>query len=149
MKLAEELEKLDQLHKAGSLTDVEYADAKARLLKGGPLSNLSFNQWAMALHSSQLLGLVLPLVGYILPIVIWQLKKQDFPELDAHGKMVANWLISELIYLVICCLLTLAVVGLPLLIALIVLGIVFPIMGTVKASEGQLWKYPMTISFLK
>jgi hypothetical protein len=33
----------------------------------------------------------------IAPIIIWQLKKNEFPELDAHGKVVVNWIISVLI----------------------------------------------------
>ena len=35
MTLAEELQKLEQLHQNGSLTDTEFSQAKARLLKSG------------------------------------------------------------------------------------------------------------------
>src|SRR6516164_8926161 len=48
------------------------------------------NQWAMALHLSQLAHFVVivPFAGFIAPILIWQLKKGEFPGLDVHGKIV-------------------------------------------------------------
>ena len=55
-------------------------------------------QTGMFLHLSQLLNMVIPLAGVVVPIVIWQMKKDETPALDAHGKMVVNWLISSLIY---------------------------------------------------
>jgi hypothetical protein len=50
-------------------------------------------QWAMLLHLSTLAGFIAVGAGFIAPIVIWQIKKTDYPELDPHGKNVANWLI--------------------------------------------------------
>ena len=40
-------------------------------------------------------------------------------------------------------------VGFLLLPVLAVLGIVFPIIGAVKANNGEFWEYPLTIKFLK
>jgi uncharacterized Tic20 family protein len=45
--------------------------------------------------------------------------------------------------------LILAIIGIPLLIALMVLMVVFPIIGAVKANDGKVWKYPLSIPFLK
>ncbi len=44
------------------------------------------------------LGYVIPFGGLIAPILIWQLKKEQFPDLDQHGKMVVNFIISMLVY---------------------------------------------------
>lgn len=41
MTLAEELSKLEELHQRGSLTDTEFAQAKARLLRGEPTAALA------------------------------------------------------------------------------------------------------------
>jgi uncharacterized Tic20 family protein len=106
-------------------------------------------QWAMFLHLSLLAGYIVPGAGFVAPIVIWQLKKADYPELDEHGKMVANWLISALIYGAISFLLVFVVVGVPLLIVLGILLVVFPIVGAVKANNGELWRYPLTVTILK
>lgn len=105
-------------------------------------------QWAMWLHFSLLAGLLVPVAGLIVPIVIWQLKKDDFPMLDSHGKIAVNWLISSLIYATIFFILSFVVIGIPLLLILGVLSIVFPIVGGIKANEGKLWKYPLSINFV-
>ena len=109
------------------------------------------NQWAMALHLSQLAHFVVivPFAGFIAPILIWQLKKGEFPGLDVHGKIVVNWLISALIYGAVSALLLIVLIGIPLLVVLGILGIVFPIIGGIKANNGETWKYPLSISFLK
>lgn len=46
-------------------------------------------------------------------------------------------------------LLLLVIVGIPLLILLGVIGIIFPIIGGIKANNGEVWKYPLSISFLE
>jgi hypothetical protein len=106
-------------------------------------------QWAMFLHFSLLAGFMVPLAGLILPIVLWQVKKNDLPGLDVHGKVVANWIISELLYGVGCIVLAFLVVGIFLLLGLMVLGVVFPIIGGIKANNGELWRYPLSIQFFK
>jgi uncharacterized Tic20 family protein len=103
----------------------------------------------MFLHLSLLSGFVVPLAGLVVPIVLWQVKKGELPGIDAHGKVVTNWIISLVIYAVACTLLILVIIGIPLLIALGIVGIVFPIVGGIKASNGQLWKYPLSIPFFK
>jgi uncharacterized Tic20 family protein len=106
-------------------------------------------QWAMFLHLSQLAGYIIPLVGLIAPIVIWQMKKDEYPILDEHGKAVVNWIISELIYGAICFVLVFIVIGFPMLMVLGILAVVFPIIGGIKANNGELWHYPMAINILK
>lgn len=102
----------------------------------------------MLLHLSQLAGFIIPFAGLIAPILIWQLKKAEMPELDVHGKIIANWLISGLIYTVISGILVFLVIGFFLLAVLGILAVVFPIIGALKANEGRAWKYPLSISFI-
>lgn len=106
-------------------------------------------QMGMFLHLSQLLNLILPPAGIIVPIVLWQMKKEETPALDAHGKMVVNWLISSLIYFAVSGVLCIILIGFLGLLALGIMSIVFPIIGGIKANNGELWEYPLTIKFLK
>jgi len=106
-------------------------------------------QMGLFLHLSQLLNIIIPFAGVIVPIVLWQVKKDDIPALDAHGKMVANWLISSLIYLAVSLVLTLVLIGILGFIAVGIMSVVFPIIGAIKANNGELWEYPLTIKFLK
>jgi uncharacterized Tic20 family protein len=162
MSLSDELLKLHQLHQAGAITEQEFVDAKARLLSGPNVGSSSplppaipdpqtvatkTKEWALLLHLSQFAGMVVPMAGFIAPFVIWQVKKDEYPELDAHGKVVANWLLSFLIYGIVCFLLVFIVIGIPLLIALCLIAVIFPIIGAVKANNGELWPYPLSIKF--
>ncbi len=106
-------------------------------------------QMGLFLHLSQLLNFILPPAGLVVPIVLWQMKKDAMPALDAHGKMVANWLISSAIYWAISFVLMFVLIGFVGFAILAVLGVVFPIIGAVKANNGEFWEYPLTIKFLK
>ncbi len=166
MDMADELQKLEELHRAGTLSDEEFARAKdavigrasapqdaqptvfASPMDPAAVKEHQSRQWAMMLHLSLLAGFLVPFAGLIVPIVIWALKKDELPAIDAHGKMIINWIISMIIYAVVSGLLIFVVLGIPLLLALCVVGVVFPIVGAIKANEGVLWKYPLTITFL-
>jgi uncharacterized Tic20 family protein len=107
-------------------------------------------QMGLFLHLSGLaFALVFPL-GIVLPILLWQTQKDKMPALDAHGKMVTNWMISATIYGVISFVLMFVLVGFLTGAAVWLMAIIFPIIGALKANnEGELWEYPLTIKFLK
>lgn len=106
-------------------------------------------QMGMFLHLSQLANVILFPIGIVLPIVLWQTQKEKMPALDAHGKMVTNWMISVTIYGIISFLLIFVIVGILLIAAVGLMGIIFPIIGGIKANNGELWEYPLTINFIK
>lgn len=106
-------------------------------------------QWAMWIHLSNLANYILWPLSIALPIILWQIKKDELPAIDAHGKAATNWTISFSIYMIVGVLLSFVLIGIPILIAVGIAGIVFPVIGGLKANEGKLWKYPFTIQFLK
>jgi uncharacterized protein len=127
-------------------------------------------QWAMFLHFSLLASILVPYAGLIVPVIIWQIKKDDLPEINPHGKVVVNWIISVLIYGVVCFALvsvfigliftsTSGYIGMPffpsfgiiwILVSIFaILNIVFPIIGGIKANNGEVWKYPLSLHILK
>jgi uncharacterized Tic20 family protein len=106
-------------------------------------------QMGLWLHLSQLANVILFPVGIVVPIVLWQTQKDKIPALDAHGKMVVNWMISAVIYAVASIPLMFVLIGFLTLLAVGIMGIVFPIIGAMKANNGELWEYPLTIKFLK
>jgi len=103
----------------------------------------------MLIHFSVFAGYIAPLAGLIVPIVLWQIKKDELPSVDAHGKMVLNFILSVILYGVIGFVLTFVLIGIPLLIALSIACVVFPIIGGIKANAGELWQYPLVINFVK
>ena len=118
-------------------------------MNGNDLSNqdIQARQWGMFIHLSILAGYVIPLAGFIVPIVLWQMKKNEHPLIDAHGKNVCNWLLSLVIYGAIACVLVLVLIGFLALWILGLLNIVFAIVGGLKANNGEVWAYPFTIRF--
>ena len=60
-----------------------------------------------------------------------------------------RWIASEMIYLLVSGLLAIVVVGAFIAPVVFILGLIFPIIGALKAKEGELWPYPMSIEFLK
>lgn len=107
------------------------------------------NTWAMVLHLSMLSGLIVPLAGLVVPIVIYVLKKDTMPELVPHGHVVFNWMISAVIYAIVGAILSIILIGIPILIALGILSLIFPIIGGIKASDGIVWPYPLSIKVFK
>lgn len=158
MNIAEELERLGRLKESGTLSEEEFQKAKESLLRQSEPVSQKFSQalnnvtsdvnlWSMIIHLSQLCGYLLPLAGLIVPIILWQVKKNDSPVIDQHGRVVTNWILSVLIYYAAAALLSIIFIGIPLLLALVVVGIVFPIVGGIKANSGEIWVYPLSISF--
>ena len=105
-------------------------------------------QMGLLLHLSQLANLIMFPIGIVVPIIIWQTQKEKMPAIDAHGRMVVNWMISCTIYTIISLVLMFVLVGFLTILVVALLGIIFPIVGAVKANGGELWNYPLTIKFL-
>jgi len=176
MSIADELERLGKMKADGLMTEEEFSLAKAKLLAsqdgassakpnlekdGGaatetqassnPLGNLNFNvnQWTMFIHLSGMAILVFPVVGAALPILLWQIKKDESEVIDRHGKMVANWMLSLMIYFIASAVLTFVLIGLVTGLAVTAITVVFAILGGLKANDGEFWEYPLTIKFIK
>jgi uncharacterized Tic20 family protein len=103
----------------------------------------------MLLHLSQLLMFVLPVLGIAAPIVLWAINRDKDAQVDLHGKMILNWLLSAFIYSVVGVVLAFVLVGFVVILAVVIASIVFPIVGGVKANDGIFWKYPLCITFIQ
>jgi uncharacterized Tic20 family protein len=150
----EDLKILDQLREKGSITEEEYQREKAKILNettssstssgSKPLFGLEENTYLMLMHVSQLLGLLIPLAGFVAPVLMWVINKDINANVDLHGKNILNFTISYLIYSAV-----LAIIGIPLLVVLGIVYLVFVILAAVKANNGEYWRYPFIIQFLK
>lgn len=107
------------------------------------------NTWALIMHLSLLAGFLVPLAGLVAPIVIYLIKKEALPGLVAHGHVIFNWIISVVVYVIIGGILTIVLIGVPILIALAIVAVIFPIVGAIKASDGLVWRYPLSIQVFK
>jgi uncharacterized Tic20 family protein len=105
--------------------------------------------WCVLCHASALLGLFFHFFGHLLgPLLVWLIKRDLSAEIDANGKESLNFQISMLLYDVIAGILCIVLIGIPILIALWVLNTVLVIIASVKTSNGEFYRYPLTIRFL-
>ena len=64
-----------------------------------PSTSSNVRTWSVLCHASALLGLFFHFLGHMLgPLIVWLFKRDDSPEIDAHGKESLNFQISMLIY---------------------------------------------------
>ena len=150
----EDLKILDELREKGSISEEEYQREKAKILNeegirdhaGRPLFGMSENSYLMLMHISQFAGIIIPLAGFIIPILMWITNKDTNAKVDMHGKNILNFMISFAIYAAI---LTITVIGIPLAIVVGVVYVVLVILASIKANNGEYWRYPFTIQFIK
>lgn len=148
------LETLINLKNAGELTDEEFEMAKDELkkekespFKRGNHLNMEVDEFNMLLHLTQYCGILIPIVGSCVPIILWLQNKDVNPKIDLHGRIVFNWVFSVIIYFVCSVVLGSVIIGLFALGILILLDIIFPLVGTFKAKKGIAWRYPFSINF--
>ena len=106
--------------------------------------------WNVLCHASALAGFFVPWAGHILgPLIVWLAKRGDSAEIDEHGKESLNFQISMLIYNLIAGVLCLVLIGFVILGILHILNLVLVIVASIQASEGKLYRYPITIRLIK
>ncbi|MFZ2282057.1 MAG: DUF4870 domain-containing protein [Prosthecobacter sp.] len=93
---------------------------------------------------------VLCLVGFPIlgPLIVWLVKKDQSSYIDLQGRELLNFQLSFLVYGFLSFLLCFILIGIPLLIAVGVATVVLTIIGIVNASEGKIYRFPLTIRLL-
>ena len=89
------------------------------------------------------------LTGFIAPLIIWQIKKEDSVFIDDHGKEAVNFQISILLYTLAAAVLVCIFIGIVLLPVVVVINVIFAIIAAVKANNGERYRYPLCIRFIK
>ncbi len=108
--------------------------------------NPDARNWGLFCHLAAFIGFVVVFPGatIIAPLVIWQMKKAEFPFVDACGKEALNFQITLLIAFVISIPFCFILIGFAMIAFLGVYGIVMPILAAIKAANGEFYRYPYT-----
>lgn len=105
-------------------------------------------KWAMFCHYAAFAWVLAPMIGNVIgPLVVWQLKRETDPHVDAQGKEALNFQITVSLALLICT--ALAWVAFPLVALVSVGALVLTVIGGIRANEGRAWRYPFCLRFLK
>lgn len=110
---------------------------------------------AMFCHLSAIVGgllfsfVGLPIGNVLGPLLIWLLKKDSMPMVMEHGKEALNFQITVSLAILGC--MALFFLFLPLLLIPVIglAALVLSIIGTLKASNGVLYRYPLTLRLVK
>ncbi len=89
------------------------------------------------------------LISFIGPLIVWLLKKDESEFIDANGKQALNFQISIFIYSIVASMLIVILIGIPLLIAIGLFNLVMIILASVKALNGEVFEYPLSMKILK
>lgn len=104
--------------------------------------------YAMGSHLAGFAGAVFPFGNILGPLVVWLMGRSRGAFADYHGKEAVNFNISYTIYLIVAALLALVLIGLILIPIVIILWLVFTVTAAIRASNGEEYRYPMTIRFV-
>lgn len=105
--------------------------------------------WGMLCHLAGLAGFAFPIGNVILPLIFWQIKKDEYPFVNDNGKEAVNFQISMTLYGLISIPLLFVCVGAFLLAAVCIIDVVLLIIAAVKANNGRSYRYPLTIRLIK
>lgn len=115
------------------------------------------HNWAVAAHLSWLVTVVgiPPPIG---PLVVWLIKKDEHAFVDDQGKEALNFQLSILVYAVVGAIgavifgiVTLGIgflAVIPVVILFLLLAFILPVIAAIKASEGERYRYPLTLRLI-
>lgn len=117
----------------------------------GMEANTDAKMWAMICHLSGLAGYVIPVpfIAIIAPLVVWQMKKQEFEFVDDQGKEAVNFHITMLIAAIVAGASIFCVIGFVLLPLVLLFSVVMAIIAAIKANGGERYRYPLTLRLIK
>ena len=87
--------------------------------------------------------------SFVGPLIVWLIKKDQFPYVDKQGKEALNFQITVVIASFVAGLLTFVCIGLILLQIIWVVDLIFCIMGCVATNKGQDYRYPVSLRLIK
>lgn len=114
----------------------------------GVLSEKERN-WSMICHLSAFASYFFPFGGVIGPLICWLSKRDESVWINLNGRNALNFNLSILLYSVLAIPLCFIIIGIPIIMALATIKIICIIIASVKASKGQLFKYPLSIPFIQ
>lgn len=114
-----------------------------------PMSESDERLWAMLTHLSALTGLFTVVGSLAAPFIIWQVQKPKSAFVDFHGKEAVNFNITIAIAAAVSFLLFLLLVGLVLIWIVGAVWLVFTVIAAIKANNGESYRYPLSIRFIK
>ena len=105
--------------------------------------------WGMFCHLSALAGFVIPFGNIIGPLIVYSMKKDEYAFVADQGKESLNFQISVLIYLAVSLVTIVLLIGLMFLVLIPLISLILTVLASVRANDGEYYRYPLCIRFIK
>jgi uncharacterized protein len=125
------------------------AAGSANQATGPGAADQAVRNTAVAAHLSTFAGLIVPFGSVIGPLAVWLTRRHQDPFIDQAGREALNFGISIALYGAVVLVAALMLVGIPFLIVGVVAWVVLASLAAVKASQGQAYRYPLTMRLVR
>lgn len=106
--------------------------------------------WGSACHFASLMGMLGIPFGHIIgPLVVWLVKRKEHPYIELQGKAALNFQISMTVYGIAASLFFFLLIGFVFLIFFVVIDLMLAVIAAMKALNGESFRYPLSIRFIK
>ncbi len=109
----------------------------------------------MLCHLSALAGYIIPFGNIFGPLLVWQIKKHEFPSVEEHGKAAINFQLTVLIAVIVLAVAAIVlsffcigVVLFPVIGVVALCGIIFAVIAGIKANNGEPFRYPCSLTLI-
>lgn len=100
--------------------------------------------WALAAHVGVFVAAWVAM-GFLAPLIVMLVKGKDSAYVRRHAVESLNFQISLLIYLAVSFVLAFVLIGFLLMAAVAIFALVVIILATIKAANGEDYRYPLCI----
>ena len=103
------------------------------------VSESDAKMWSLAAHLGGFL------LSWVVPLVVYLVYRDRSPFIRQHAAEALNFQITLFIAYVVSALLIVVLIGMFTFVATAVLSLIFAVMASVAAANGQPYRYPMTL----
>lgn len=104
--------------------------------------------WGVLTHAAAFAGFAVPFGNILGPLLVWLIKKDESWFVDANGTQALNFQITWTIFLTIALFTVIVGLGLILLPLVVLAWLIFVVIAMIRASEGEVYEYPLTIDLI-
>lgn len=87
--------------------------------------------------------------GFVPPLIIWLVKKDESKYVAEHAKESLNFQITIFLAYIVAGVLVCLFIGIILLFVVWAISIIFAIMATIEANNNKIYKYPFCLRLIK